>query len=238
MLARIAEPQGTIRAVREGQERMLARLSASSECAGVNPPGARSGLLTVPQPASVRPGATPLLVLDERAPDRAQSALFPLPPGRTDAEPEPVSAHSVEDLAADAAADAAASPPEHRTDPPTAPAIPQERTEAAEMRALRERERALEQQLASTAADEWRQTARMLHIKCAEGGGRGGVDFGFISTTTNELAAVSYLGGKEMPVLFQFDVGDIDRGASLSFLSQYPNEDEVLIPPLSYLEVT
>ena len=41
-----------------------------------------------------------------------------------------------------------------------------------------------------------------------------------------------------MPVLFQFEVGDIDRGASLSFLSQYPNESEILIPPLSYLEVT
>ena len=41
-----------------------------------------------------------------------------------------------------------------------------------------------------------------------------------------------------MPVLFQFEVGDIDRGASLSFLSQYHNEDEILIPPLSYLEVT
>ena len=54
--------------------------------------------------------------------------------------------------------------------------------------------------------------------KCAEGGGRGGVDFGFLSTTTNESVAVSFLGGKAMPVLFQFDVGDIDRGASLSFL--------------------
>ena len=40
-----------------------------------------------------------------------------------------------------------------------------------------------------------------------------------------------------LPVLFQIDVGDIDRGASLSFMSQYPNEDEILIPPLSYLEV-
>ena len=38
--------------------------------------------------------------------------------------------------------------------------------------------------------------------------------------------------------MFQFEVGDIDRGASLSFLSQYHNEDEILIPPLSYLEVT
>jgi hypothetical protein len=74
-------------------------------------------------------------------------------------------------------------------------------------------------------------------IECEEGGGRGGVDFGFLSTTTNMEVAVSYLGGKAMPVLFEFDVSDIDRGASLSFLSQYPNEDEVLIPPLSYLEV-
>jgi hypothetical protein len=51
MLARIAELQGKIRAVREGQERMLARAQS----------------------------------------DRAQSALFPPPPGRTDAEP---SAHA------------------------------------------------------------------------------------------------------------------------------------------------
>ena len=48
---------------------------------------------------------------------------------------------------------------------------------------------------------------------------------------------MSYIGDKEMSVLFMFEVGDIDRGASLSFLSQYPNEDEILIPPLSYLEV-
>jgi hypothetical protein len=75
-------------------------------------------------------------------------------------------------------------------------------------------------------------------LVCMEGGGRGGVDFGFLSTSTNEEVAASYIGGGEMPVLFQFDVGDIDRGASLSHLSQYPNEDEVLIPPLSYLEVT
>ena len=75
-------------------------------------------------------------------------------------------------------------------------------------------------------------------LVCMEGGGRGGVDFGFLSTSTNEEVAASYIGGGEMPVLFQFDVGDIDRGASLSYLSQYPNEDEVLIPPLSYLEVT
>ena len=38
--------------------------------------------------------------------------------------------------------------------------------------------------------------------------------------------------------MFEFVIGDIDRGASISFLSQFPGEDEILIPPLSYLEVT
>ena len=71
----------------------------------------------------------------------------------------------------------------------------------------------------------------------AEGGGRGGVDFGFLSTSTSKEVAVAYLGDKEVPVLFQIEVGDIDRGAALSFLSQYPMEDEILFPPLSYMEV-
>ena len=73
--------------------------------------------------------------------------------------------------------------------------------------------------------------------ECEEGGGRGGVDFGFLSTTRRREVAASYIGDKGKPVLFMFEVGDIDRGASLSFLSQYPNEEEILIPPLSYLEV-
>jgi hypothetical protein len=66
-------------------------------------------------------------------------------------------------------------------------------------------------------------------IECAEGGGRGGVDFGFLSTTTNEMVAVSYIGGKAMPVLFQFDVGDIDRGASMSFLVCVPTYVCILV---------
>jgi hypothetical protein len=33
-------------------------------------------------------------------------------------------------------------------------------------------------------------------------------------------------------------VGSIDRGAPLSFLSQYPAEDEILIPPMSFTEIT
>ena len=33
-------------------------------------------------------------------------------------------------------------------------------------------------------------------------------------------------------------MGSIDRGAPLSFLSQYPAEDEILIPPFSFTEIT
>jgi Ca2+-binding EF-hand superfamily protein len=71
-----------------------------------------------------------------------------------------------------------------------------------------------------------------------EGGGRGGVEYAFMSTTTRREVAVCYIGGKAFPILFECEVGDIDRGCSLSFLSQYPQEDEILIPPMSYLEVT
>jgi hypothetical protein len=41
-----------------------------------------------------------------------------------------------------------------------------------------------------------------------------------------------------MPVLFKIETGDIDRGCTLSWVSQYPGEDEILIPAMSYLEIT
>ena len=51
--------------------------------------------------------------------------------------------------------------------------------------------------------------------------------------------AVEYIDAeKGLPILFEFDVGAIDRGCPLSSLSQFPGEDEILIPPFSYLEVT
>ena len=59
-----------------------------------------------------------------------------------------------------------------------------------------------------------------------------------MSTTTRKEVAVSYIGGKEMPVLFECELDDINRGCSLSFLSIYPGEDEILIPAMSYLEIT
>lgn len=43
--------------------------------------------------------------------------------------------------------------------------------------------------------------------------------------------------GNTMPTVFEISLGAIDRGASLQFLSQYPDEEEILLPPRSYLEV-
>ena len=37
--------------------------------------------------------------------------------------------------------------------------------------------------------------------------------------------------------IFKIEIGAVDRGADVGFLSQYPKEDEVLFPPFSYLEV-
>ena len=38
-------------------------------------------------------------------------------------------------------------------------------------------------------------------------------------------------------ILFEISQGFVARGAAISWLSQYPNEEEILLPPLSVLEV-
>jgi hypothetical protein len=40
-----------------------------------------------------------------------------------------------------------------------------------------------------------------------------------------------------MPTLFEMQLGQVDRGATLQWISQFPAEAEVLLPPLSNLEV-
>ena len=78
-----------------------------------------------------------------------------------------------------------------------------------------------------------------VFVVAGEDGGRGGAEFAFLSTSTNKDVAVSYIDTeKGLPILFEFEVGSIDRGAPISFLSQFPGEDEILIPPMSFLEVT
>mmetsp|Transcript_32511 Transcript_32511/g.75742 ORF Transcript_32511/g.75742 Transcript_32511/m.75742 type:complete len:1094 (-) Transcript_32511:948-4229(-) len=67
----------------------------------------------------------------------------------------------------------------------------------------------------------------------------GGVELGLMSTTTKREVATHYSMSKEgmLATIIEVEVGQIDRGASLTFLSQYPGEEEVLLPPLSNLEV-
>jgi len=49
--------------------------------------------------------------------------------------------------------------------------------------------------------------------------------------------ALAYATNEECPTLLEIRINAISRGASLSFLSQYPREKEILFHPLSYLEM-
>ena len=71
-------------------------------------------------------------------------------------------------------------------------------------------------------------------------GVRGGIEYGFSSTTTDKQQAVYYAnaGAKagDAMTIFEMRMGMVDRGADLSWLSQYPHEKEVLLPPLTGVE--
>ncbi|KAL1521377.1 hypothetical protein AB1Y20_021043 [Prymnesium parvum] len=70
-------------------------------------------------------------------------------------------------------------------------------------------------------------------------GVQGGVEFAFLSCSTEIHVALSYASaaaGRPGFVL-EFQQGVISRGADLSWLSQYPGEAEVCFPPLTALEV-
>ena len=52
----------------------------------------------------------------------------------------------------------------------------------------------------------------------------GGVETAFLSTTNERNVAVEYARSKGgVAVLFEFQMGMIDRGADLTWLSQYPH---------------
>ena len=73
-----------------------------------------------------------------------------------------------------------------------------------------------------------------------EQGVRGGVEASFMSTSTSKEVAVGYAGGcdaKGTPMVFEMNQGMVDRGAEISWLSQYPHEQEVLFAPLTCIEV-
>jgi hypothetical protein len=73
-------------------------------------------------------------------------------------------------------------------------------------------------------------------------GVRGGIEYGFSSTTTDREQALHYAtaggAGKDgdAMTIFEMQMGMVDRGADLSWLSQYPHEKEVLLPPLTGIE--
>jgi hypothetical protein len=69
-----------------------------------------------------------------------------------------------------------------------------------------------------------------------EFGVSGGIEAAFMSTTRNRDVAMGYAKGKT-GLLFEMQMGMVDRGADLAWLSQYPHEKEVLFGPLSGLEV-
>ncbi len=65
------------------------------------------------------------------------------------------------------------------------------------------------------------------------------VEYGLMSTTTDKRTAFAYSGvAKKRGTVLEITAGRVDIGASISFLSQYPGEEEYLMPPLSCLEVS
>jgi len=68
---------------------------------------------------------------------------------------------------------------------------------------------------------------------------RGGIELGFLSTTTDRAVAKKYSTEKEdqPSMVFEIQMGMVDRGASIQFLSQFPAEEEILFAPLTGLEV-
>ena len=66
---------------------------------------------------------------------------------------------------------------------------------------------------------------------------KGGVEFGFMSTTLNREVAIEYASAGEGGIVFEIAMGFADKGAELSWLSQYPHEKEFCFPPLTGLSV-
>ena len=68
-------------------------------------------------------------------------------------------------------------------------------------------------------------------------GVRGGIESAFMSTTLDPKVATQYTSARRTGFVFEMQQGMVDRGADLSWLSQYPHEQEILFGPLTALEV-
>ena len=65
-------------------------------------------------------------------------------------------------------------------------------------------------------------------------GTKGGVELAFMSASTSLGIAQEFSEGN---LIFNIDEGAVDKGADVSWLSQYPNEKEIVFSPLTSLEV-
>ena len=66
---------------------------------------------------------------------------------------------------------------------------------------------------------------------------RGGVEFAFMSMTRDRAVALEYASSQgAVGLVFEVQQGLIDRGADVSWLSQYPHEKEILFNPLTGIE--
>ena len=73
-----------------------------------------------------------------------------------------------------------------------------------------------------------------------EYGVRGGVEGAFMSTTTSRQVAMGYAAGgtsSKFGIVIEVQQGMVNRGADISWLSQYPHEREILFGPLTGIEV-
>jgi predicted outer membrane repeat protein len=71
-------------------------------------------------------------------------------------------------------------------------------------------------------------------------GVRSGVEYGFMSASMDRSVAERYSKGKNTDspsLILEMQMGMVNRGAFLGWLSQYPDESEILLPPLTGLEV-
>jgi hypothetical protein len=69
---------------------------------------------------------------------------------------------------------------------------------------------------------------------------KGGVEYGFMSTTVARQVAEDYSGAADsnnVSTVMQAQQGMVDRGADLSWVSQYPHEKEICFAPLTSIEV-
>ena len=57
----------------------------------------------------------------------------------------------------------------------------------------------------------------------------GGVEYAFMSTTLDKQVAFDYASGASSATILEIKMGMVDRGADVSWLSQYPGEKEILV---------